>query len=51
MSLFTQGEEGGYEYDLPANFDDEEIDEDGIFNDSDYERYGDLGNPSGGGKV
>eukprot|EP01134_Creolimax_fragrantissima_P000394 CFRG0394T1 len=31
-----------FEYKLPENFDDEEIDEDEAFNDEDNERYGDL---------
>lgn len=42
----------GYEYQLPSDFDDEEIDEDDIFNESDYERYGDIGaKPKAGGKA
>ena len=44
-----QGKPESYEYELPSDFEDEEIDDDEVFNESDYEKYGDVGG-SGKGK-
>jgi hypothetical protein len=35
--------EDNYQYELPSDFDDEEIDEDEAFTAEDFERYGDIG--------
>ncbi|GAB5355035.1 hypothetical protein AAMO2058_000171300 [Amorphochlora amoebiformis] len=42
---FREKEKEGLDsYELPKDFEDEEIDEDGAFNEQDYELYGDVGN-------